>query len=100
MARRDADPGGDGGGGYATTGPDGSIPDVVVRWERAVHDPGVYDLEVDTSTSSAERLAPPPFCGGSAKGRRWRSRRWPRSRVGAPTEPPDRPELRRVTGHP
>ena len=54
MARRDADPGGDGGGGYATTGPDGSIPDVVLRWERAVHDPGVYDLEVDTSTSSPD----------------------------------------------
>ena len=57
MARRDADPGADGGGGYATTGPDGSIPDVVLRWERAVHDPGVYDLEVDTSTSSADACA-------------------------------------------
>jgi chloramphenicol 3-O phosphotransferase len=57
MARRDADPGADGGGGYATTGPDGSVPDIVLRWERAVHDPGLYDLEVDTSTSSADTCA-------------------------------------------
>jgi chloramphenicol 3-O phosphotransferase len=57
MARRDADPGADGGGGYATTGADGSVPDVVLRWERAVHDPGVYDLEVDTSTSPADTCA-------------------------------------------
>jgi chloramphenicol 3-O phosphotransferase len=56
MARRDADPGG-GGGGYATSEPDGSIPDVVFRWEQAVHDPGVYDLEVDTSTSSPQACA-------------------------------------------
>ena len=44
-------------GGYVTSEPDGSIPDVVFRWERAVHDPGVYDLEVDTSTSSPEASA-------------------------------------------
>jgi chloramphenicol 3-O phosphotransferase len=49
VARRDADP-----GPYVTSGPDGSIPDVIYRWERAVHDPGVYDLEVDTSTSTPE----------------------------------------------
>jgi chloramphenicol 3-O phosphotransferase len=58
MARRDAEPGGRGGGGdYVTSEPDGSIPDAVVRWERAVHDPGLYDLEVDTSTSSPEACA-------------------------------------------
>jgi chloramphenicol 3-O phosphotransferase len=58
MARRDADPGdGDGDGRYVTSEPDGSIPDVVLRWERAVHDPGVYDLEVDTSTWSPESCA-------------------------------------------
>jgi chloramphenicol 3-O phosphotransferase len=66
MARRDADPGGgegpgdgdgDGVGRYVTSEPDGSIPDAVVRWERAVHDPGLYDLEVDTSTSSPEACA-------------------------------------------
>ena len=46
-----------GGGHYVTSEPDGSIPDVVCRWERAVHDPGIYDLEVDTSASSAEACA-------------------------------------------
>ena len=57
VARRDADPGGGGGGGYVTSEPDGSIPDVILRWERAVHDPGTYDLEVDTSTSSPQTCA-------------------------------------------
>jgi chloramphenicol 3-O phosphotransferase len=58
LARRDADPGGAGGGGrYVTSGPDGSLPGPVVRWERAVHHPGVYDLEVDTSTSTPEACA-------------------------------------------
>ena len=53
MTRRDADPEGD----YVTSNPDGSIPGVIFRWERAVHDPGVYDLEVDTSTLSPEVCA-------------------------------------------
>jgi chloramphenicol 3-O phosphotransferase len=58
MARRDADPGGGAHGRrYATSEPDGSIPDVILRWERAVHDPGTYDLEVDTSTASPEACA-------------------------------------------
>ncbi len=39
-------------GRYLTRGPGGAVPDAVVRWERAVHDPGVYDLEVDTSDQS------------------------------------------------
>lgn len=62
-ARRDAgssDPGGGrggGGGSYVTSGPDGTVPEVVLRWERAVHDPGIYDLEVDTSTASPEACA-------------------------------------------
>ena len=56
MARRDA--GGPGAGRrYVTSEPDGSVPEVVRRWERAVHDPGVYDLEVDTSAQSAEVCA-------------------------------------------
>ena len=42
---------------YVTSAPDGSVPEVVVRWERAVHDPGIYDLEVDTSTASPEACA-------------------------------------------
>jgi chloramphenicol 3-O phosphotransferase len=51
MARRDA---GAPGSGYARSAPDGTVPDVVSRWERAVHDPGIYDLEVDTSRASPE----------------------------------------------
>lgn len=35
--------------GFAETGP--------VRWQRAVHDPGIYDLEVDTSVLSPEECA-------------------------------------------
>jgi chloramphenicol 3-O phosphotransferase len=56
MARRDAG-GGEGGARYVTSEPDGSVPAVVERWERAVHDPGIYDLEVDTSTASPEHCA-------------------------------------------
>lgn len=36
---------------------DGSVPDPVRLWQRAVHDPGIYDLEVDTSVSSPEECA-------------------------------------------
>jgi chloramphenicol 3-O phosphotransferase len=51
MQRRDAgQPGRE--TGYATTGPDGAIPDAVRRWQREAHTPGVYDLEVDTSALS------------------------------------------------
>ena len=53
MARRDASA----GGRYATSAPDGTVPDIVGRWERAVHDPGLYDLEVDTSQASPEACA-------------------------------------------
>jgi chloramphenicol 3-O phosphotransferase len=64
MGRRDADPsGGDGGGGYVTSGPDGTVPGVVQRWERAVHDPGIYDLEVDTSAQT------PAACAGAIRRR-------------------------------
>jgi chloramphenicol 3-O phosphotransferase len=37
---------------YVGSGPGGIVPDVVLRWERAVHHPGIYDLEVDTSAHS------------------------------------------------
>jgi len=63
MARRDASAGAGAGSGeagdarYVTSAPDGTVPDVVYRWERAVHDPGLYDLEVDTSTTSADDCA-------------------------------------------
>ena len=46
MRRRDASP----PGRYATSGPDGEIPDPVLRWQHHVHQPGIYDLEIDTST--------------------------------------------------
>ena len=58
MRRRDADP-----TGYVGSSPGGGIPDVVRRWEAAVHTPGAYDLEVDTSTL-------PPSAGAEAIRRR------------------------------
>ncbi len=33
------------------------VPAAVLRWDEAVHDPGWYDLEVDTGTASSERCA-------------------------------------------
>ena len=42
---------------YARSGPGGAVPDPVLRWQRAVHDPGIYDLEVDTSVQSARECA-------------------------------------------
>jgi chloramphenicol 3-O phosphotransferase len=33
------------------------VPEVVSRWERGVHHPGIYDLEVDTSRASPETCA-------------------------------------------
>jgi chloramphenicol 3-O phosphotransferase len=41
----------------ATWGGDGSPPAPVALWQQAVHDPGVYDLEVDTSVLSAVECA-------------------------------------------
>ena len=50
MARRNADP----QGVYET----GAVaPPEVTGWQDAVHTPGIYDLEVDTSISSAEECA-------------------------------------------
>jgi chloramphenicol 3-O phosphotransferase len=40
--------------GYAA---DGSVPAPVLRWQHEVHQPGVYDLEVDTSVHTAEECA-------------------------------------------
>jgi chloramphenicol 3-O phosphotransferase len=53
---------------YVTSGPGGEIPGEALRWERHVHRPGVYDLEIDTSATTPEagaaliggRLAGPP----------------------------------------
>jgi len=56
MARRDAgQPGRD--GQYAVSGPGGEIPEPVLRWHQHVHEPGVYDLEIDTSTVSPQAAA-------------------------------------------
>jgi chloramphenicol 3-O phosphotransferase len=42
------------GAGYAE---DGSVPGPVDLWQRAVHVPGIYDLEVDTSVLRPEECA-------------------------------------------
>jgi chloramphenicol 3-O phosphotransferase len=42
------------GAGHAA---DGQVPPPVLLWQQAVHLPGIYDLEVDTSASSAEECA-------------------------------------------
>lgn len=34
-----------------------AVPPPVLRWQEAVHDPGIYDLEVDTSRLSAHECA-------------------------------------------
>ncbi len=36
---------------------DGEVPFPVLRWQEAVHDPGIYDLEVDTSRTPAGTCA-------------------------------------------
>ena len=53
--RASADSGRD--GHYLTRGPNGEIPESVLRWERAVHEPGIYDLEVNTAVQSPEECA-------------------------------------------
>ncbi|CAN7302947.1 chloramphenicol phosphotransferase [Devosia sp. LjRoot16] len=49
MARRNADP----QGGFYVAG-DG-VPEPVRRWQEAVHQPGIYDLEVDSSVMTPEQ---------------------------------------------
>jgi len=39
------------------TAADGAVPEAVRLWQQAVHVPGIYDLEVDTSVLSAEECA-------------------------------------------
>lgn len=34
-----------------------AIPEEVLRWSQAVHEPGIYDLEIDTSRLTAEESA-------------------------------------------
>ena len=56
MARRDAGERGR-AGRYVRSDAGGAVPEPVLRWERAVHDPGIYDLEVDTSLLPAGECA-------------------------------------------
>jgi chloramphenicol 3-O phosphotransferase len=42
---------------YLTGGPGGEVPEPVLRWQRYVHQPGLYDLEIDTSTVTPEAAA-------------------------------------------
>ena len=44
-------------GGYVTGTADDPIPEPVRRWQAAVHVPGIYDLELDTSTLTPEECA-------------------------------------------
>jgi chloramphenicol 3-O phosphotransferase len=56
MARRDAgQPGRE--GQYVTSDPAGEIPGPALRWQQHVHQPGVYDLEIDTSAVTPEAAA-------------------------------------------
>jgi chloramphenicol 3-O phosphotransferase len=56
MERRDAgQPGGE--GNYSTSTEGGGVPEAVLRWQREVHIPGIYDLEVDTSVLSPAQSA-------------------------------------------
>lgn len=49
MVRRNADP----QNGYYTHGE--GVPEPVQRWQDAVHEPGLYDLELDTSLLDADQ---------------------------------------------
>ena len=40
-----------------TSGPGGEIPEPVLRWQRQVHQPGIYDLEIDTSAVTSQAAA-------------------------------------------
>ena len=70
------------GRGYATGTSGDPVPEPVALWQREVHKPGIYDMEVDTSLLSPEECAeairsrlddgPPPsafqqLAGSSAK---------------------------------
>ena len=44
-------------GDYLTATAQGDIPLPVQRWQEEVHKPGIYDLELDTSTHSPEQCA-------------------------------------------
>ena len=43
--------------GWSDAPLDAPVPPPVLRWQQAVHEPGIYDLEVDTSLLSPEECA-------------------------------------------
>jgi chloramphenicol 3-O phosphotransferase len=53
MRRRDNSP----PGHYARSSPDDPVPEPVRRWQEMVHVPGIYDIEVDTTTASPDDCA-------------------------------------------
>jgi len=42
---------------YVSAGPDQPVPEPVRAWQAAVHDPGLYDLDVDTGAMTPEACA-------------------------------------------
>ncbi|EEA94905.1 putative phosphotransferase [Pseudovibrio sp. JE062] len=44
-------------GGYLSATEQGDVPRPVQHWQEEVHKPGIYDLELDTSTLSPEQCA-------------------------------------------
>ncbi|HVJ54207.1 MAG TPA: hypothetical protein VM689_17205 [Aliidongia sp.] len=56
MARRNAGQTGR-EGQYATGSPEEPVPGPVLLWQKTVHNPGLYDLEVDTSLMSPAECA-------------------------------------------
>ena len=42
---------------YIGVSADASIPAPILAWQAQVHQPGIYDLEVDTSIKSAQACA-------------------------------------------
>jgi chloramphenicol 3-O phosphotransferase len=43
--------------GWTEAGPEAPVPPPVLRWQEAVHTPGIYDLEVDTGQMTPEACA-------------------------------------------
>jgi chloramphenicol 3-O phosphotransferase len=73
MSRRSVNP-----SSYATGTAAEPVPPQVRAWQELVHDPGIYDIEVDTSVLPLCN-APRRSGGGSSTGhRRWHSRSSPR----------------------
>lgn len=44
-------------GSYVPVSPDMAVPAPILAWQEQVHRPGIYDLEVDTSTNSPQTCA-------------------------------------------